>query len=137
MISGAISAVGILPFSPSDDLRLFALFVLPGLAFGAIIGPALAYGGWLRRTRIPAWIVVATLGHFVAALCVTALTWRLQAALPLTEQSAIAIAAALGGAVGGGTLATANRFLVPGAAWIAPTIVGAVLGPLVLLHDLG
>jgi hypothetical protein len=43
----------------------------------------------------------------------------------------------LAGALGGGILAGANRLLVPGAGWIAPTIVGAVLGPLVLLHDLG
>jgi hypothetical protein len=81
--------------------------------------------------------VFATLGHFAAALCVTALTWRLQAALPLKEQPAILIAAGLGGAIGGGMLAVANRFLVPGARWIAPTIVGAILGPLVLLHDVG
>jgi hypothetical protein len=46
-------------------------------------------------------------------------------------------ASAFGGAVGGGMLAAANRFLVAGARWIAPTIVGAALGPLVLLHDAG
>jgi hypothetical protein len=34
-------------------------------------------------------------------------------------------------------LAAVNRFLVAGSAWITPTIVGAVLGPLVLLHDFG
>lgn len=137
IISGAIAATGIIPFSPSDDLRLFVLFVLPGLIFGVIIGPALAYGGWLRRTRVPAWVVFATLGHFAAALCVTALTWRLQAALPLKEESAILIAAALGGGLGGGMLAVANQLLVPGSHWIKPTIVGAILGPLVLLHDAG
>ena len=65
------------------------------------------------------------------------MTWRLQAALPLKEQSAILIAAALGGGLGGGILAVANRLLVPGSHWIGPTIVGAVLGPLVLLHDAG
>ena len=137
VISGVISAIGMVPFRPSDDLRLLGLFVLPGLIFGAIIGPALAYGGWLRPWRVPAWILFATLGHFAAVLCVTGLTWRLQAALPLTEQSAIAIAAALGGALGGGILAGANRWLVPGAGFIAPTIVAGILSPLVLLHDAG
>jgi hypothetical protein len=137
VISGVMSALGTIPFAPSDDSRLIALFVLPGFVFGAIVGPALAYHQWLPPARVPAWILSATLGHFAAALCVTALTWRLQAALPLKEQSAILLAAALGGALGGGTLAAANRFLIPGTAWIAPTIVGAVLGPLVLLHDLG
>lgn len=136
-ISGAISTIGIIPFSPANDFRLLVLFVLPGLTFGAIIGPAFSYGGWLRPTRVPAWIVFATLGHFAAGLCVTGLTWRLQAVLPLREGSAILIAAALGGALGGGILAGGNRWLIPDAGWIVPTIVGGVLGPLVLLHDAG
>ena len=137
VISGIISAIGTVPFRPSDDLRLLSLFVLPGFVFGAIVGPALAYGQWLSPARVPVWILSATLGHFAAALCVTALTWRLQAALPLKEEPAILVAATLAGALGGGMLAAANRFLIPGATWITPTIVGAVLGPLVLLHDLG
>lgn len=137
LVSGAIAATAIIPFPASDDLRLSALFVLPGFVFGAVVGPALAFCGYMRRTRIAAWLISATLGHFAAALCVTALTWRLQAALPLKEEPAILIAAALGGALGGGILAFANRLLVPGAGWSAPTIVGGLLGPLVLLHDAG
>ncbi len=137
MISGAISAIAVIPFRPPDDFRLLLIFVLPGLVFGAFVGSALCYGGWLRPRRVPGWVLFSTAGHFAAALCVTALTWRLQAALPLKEQPAILIAAALGGALGGGILAGANRFLIPGAGWIAPTIVGAALGPVVLLHDLG
>ena len=137
VISGAIAAAAVIPFAPSSNASLPVIFVAPGLAFGVIIGAALYVGGWLRPQRAPAWIVVATLGHFAAALCVAALTWRLQALLPLTEQSAIFIAAALAGLLGGGMLAGANRFLIPGAGWLAPTMVGTVLGPLVLLHDLG
>jgi hypothetical protein len=136
LISGATSAIAVLPFAPPDDSRLAALFIAPGLAFGVIVGTALGYGGWLRPLLVPAWAVVA-LGHFAAALCVTALAWRLSDAFALQEQSAIAIAAALAGALGGGILAGANRLLTQGAGFIAPTIVGAVLGPLVLLHDLG
>jgi hypothetical protein len=136
-ISGTMSTAGIIPFAPSNDFALLVMFVLPGFAFGIVIGCALAYHGWLSRKRVFVWVVFATLGHFVAALCVTALTWRLQAALPLKEQSAILIAAGLGGVMGGGILAGAHRFLVPGARWIAPTIVGGLLGPLVLLHDAG
>jgi hypothetical protein len=127
----------VIPFTPPGDFGLAAIFLVPGLVFGVIIGSALYLGGWLRPWRVPAWILFATLGHFAAVVCVTGHTWRLQAALPLTEQSAIAIASALGGALGAGILAGANRFLVPGAGWIAPTLVGAVLSPLVLLHDLG
>jgi hypothetical protein len=137
MSSGAISATGVIPFTPPDNIGLLLIFVLPGLAFGLTIGPSLAYGGWLLPKHIFVWIIFATLGHFVAAICVTALTWRLQAALPLSETSAIAIAATLAGALGGGILAAANRILVPGAAWIAPTIVGGLLGPVVLMHDAG
>lgn len=137
IISGTISAVGIIPFAPPNDFGLLAMFLLPGFVFGVVVGLALTYFRWLSAKRVPAWVVFATLGHFAAALCVTGMTWRLQAALPLKEQSAIMIASAFGGAVGGGMLAAANRFLVAGARWIAPTIVGAVLGPLVLLHDAG
>jgi hypothetical protein len=61
----------------------------------------------------------------------------LEAALPLSELSAIAIAAALAGALGGGILAGGNRLLVPDAGWIAPIIVADALGPLVLPHDAG
>jgi hypothetical protein len=137
IISGAISATGVISITPPDNFGLLLIFVLPGLAFGVIIGPALCCGGWLRPGRVPVWVVLATLGHFAAALCVTALTWRLQAALLLSEQSAILIAATLAGTLGGGILADANRFLIPGAGWITPTIVGATLGPLVLVHDAG
>ena len=137
IISGAISTAGIIPFAPPSDFDLLAMFVVPGFAFGVVIGLALAFYGWLSPRRVLTWVVVATLGHLAAALCVTAMTWRLQAALPLKEQSAILIASVLGGGLGGGMLAAANRFLVAGARWIAPTIVGAVLGPLVLLHDAG
>jgi hypothetical protein len=137
VISGGVSVAGIIPFAPPNDFGLLAMFVLPGFAFGAIIGLALAYDGWLSAKRVLAWVVFATLGHFVAALCVTALTWRLQAALPLRELPAILIAAALGGGLGGGILAVANRLLVPGSHWIGPTMVGAILGPLVRLHDAG
>jgi hypothetical protein len=136
-ISGAMSATTVIPFTPPGDFGLAAIFLVPGLVYGVIIGSALYLGGWLRPWRVPAWILFATLGHVVAVVCVTGLTWRLQAALPLTEQSAIAIAAALGGALGGGILAGANRWLVPGAGFIAPTIVAGILGPLVLLHDAG
>ena len=136
-ISGTMSTAGIIPFAPPNDFGLLAMFVLPGFAFGVIIGLALAYFGWLSPVRVLAWVVFATLGHFAAALCVTALTWRLQAALPLKDESAILIAAALGGGLGGGMLAVANQLLVPGSHWIGPTIVGAILGPLVLLHDAG
>ncbi|MBO0716427.1 MAG: hypothetical protein J2P55_03700, partial [Rhizobiales bacterium] len=101
VISGALSVAGIIPFAPPNDFGLLAMFVLPGFAFGATIGFALAYFGWLSPGRVLAWVVFATLGHFAAALCVTALTWRLQA-LPLKEESAILIAAALGGGLGGG-----------------------------------
>ena len=80
IISGAISATGVIPITPPDNFGLLLIFVLPGLAFGVIIGPALCCGGWLRPGRVPVWVVLATLGHFAAALCVTALTWRLQAA---------------------------------------------------------
>jgi hypothetical protein len=137
MISGTISATGIIPFTPPDNFGLLLIFVLPGLVFGLIIGPSLAYGGWLLPKYILVWIIFTTVGHFVAALCVTALTWRLEAALPLSELSAIAIAAALAGALGGGILAGGNRLLVPDAGWIAPIIVADALGPLVLLHDAG
>jgi hypothetical protein len=93
-----------MPFAASDDARLLMIFVGPGLAFGVIIGGALYFGGWLRPRRVPAWIVVATLGHFAAALCVTALTWRSQAALPLKEEPAILVAAALAGGWAGACL---------------------------------
>ena len=135
--SGAISTAGIIASAPTSDFALLVMFVLPGFVFGVVIGSALAYDGLLSPKRIPVWVVFATLGHFAAALCVTAMTWRLKAALPLKEQAAIFIAAGLGGAIGGGILAGANRLLIPGARWIAPTIVGALLGPLVLLHDVG
>jgi hypothetical protein len=137
MISGAISATGIVAFAPPGDVALLLIFFLPGLAFGLIVGSTLVYGGWLASKRLPAWIVFATLGHFAAALCIMALTWRLEAALPITEGSATLIAAAAAGTTGGALLAGANRLLVPGTSWIAPTIVGGVLGPLVMLHDLG
>jgi hypothetical protein len=31
-----------------------------------IVGPVLCYGGWLRLRLVPAWAVVATLGHLAA-----------------------------------------------------------------------
>jgi hypothetical protein len=136
-ISGAISAAGITAYSPPDSLRLLLIFFLPGLVFGLIIGPALAFRGWLTPKRVPIWVVFAMLGHFAAAMCCTALTWRFEAALPITEESAALIAAALAGTLGGGVLAGGNRLLVPGAKWIAPTIIGGALGLLVALHDLG
>jgi hypothetical protein len=137
MISGAISATGIIPFTPPGDFGLLLIFFLPGLVFGLIIGSALAYGGWLRIARIVPWMVAATLGHFIAALCVTAMTWRLREAFSITDESATLIAATLAGTLGGGILAGGNRLLVPGAGWIVPTIVGGVLAPLVALHDAG
>jgi hypothetical protein len=54
MISGTISATGIIPFTPPDNFGLLLIFVLPGLVFGLIIGPSLAYGGWL----LPKYILV-------------------------------------------------------------------------------
>lgn len=137
LTSGAVSAAGPIPFTPPGDFGLLLIFVLPGLVFGMIVGFALARGGWLLPKYIPVWITFATLGHFIAAVCVTGLTWRLRAALPISETSAITIAAALAGALGGGVLAGANRVLVGGGDWIAPMAVGGVLGPLVLLHDAG
>ena len=101
-----------------------SIFFWLGLVFGLIIAPALAYCGWLTPKRVLLWVVFAMLGHFAAAMCVTALTWRFQAALPITEESAVLIAAALAGTLAGGMLAGGNRLLVPAANWIAPTIVG-------------
>lgn len=89
IISGTISAVGIIPFAPPNDFGLLAMFLLPGFVFGVVVGLALTYFRWLSAKRVPVWVVFATLGHFAAALCVTGMTWRLQAALPLKEQSAI------------------------------------------------
>jgi hypothetical protein len=71
------------------------------------------------------------------AFCRRAMYHGTNLALPITEGSATLIAAAAAGTTGGALLAGANRLLVPGASWIAPTIVGGVLGPLVMLHDLG
>jgi hypothetical protein len=137
VISGAISAIGVTPFIPLGDFGLLLIFFLPGLVFGLIIGPALTYGGWLTPARVAAWVVFATLGHFAAVLCVMGLTWRLEAALPIKGETAILSAATLAGTLGGGILAGGNRLLVPGAGWIAPTIVGGVLSSLVMLHDTG
>lgn len=137
IISGAISATGIISFAPPADFGLLMIFVWPGLAFGLIIGPALSHGGWLPPRRVLPFVFFATLGHFVAVLCLLVLTRSLEAALPVGEDVAMLIAAAVAGALGGGILAGANRLLVPGAGWIAPAIVGGVLSPLVMLHDLG
>jgi hypothetical protein len=137
IISGAISATGIISFTPPADFGLLMIFVWPGFAFGLIIGPALSYSGRLLPRRVLPFVFFATLGHFAAVLCLLMLARSSEAALPIGEDVAMLFAAAVAGALGGGILAGANRLLVPGAGWIAPTIVGGVLGPLVVLHDLG
>lgn len=128
LISGALSATAISALPPSSDLRLLALFFAPGLVFGLIFAPLLASGGWLRPVGVMLWIFFATLGHAIAATCLTVLSRQLQDVLALAEWVAIVLAAIAAGALGSGILTGATRFLVPGSRVLAPTAVGALLG---------
>jgi hypothetical protein len=49
-ISGTMSTAGITPFAPPNDFALLVMFVLPGFAFGIVIGCALASTAGYRES---------------------------------------------------------------------------------------
>jgi len=104
-----------------------AVYVLPGLIFGAVIGAALRRAGRLSSRAVAVFASVATAANALAVIA------TLTAIEPLERllggHVGLAGAGLIGGAIGGGLLA------VPAAVGPRPLLAGAALGLLLPLFE--
>jgi hypothetical protein len=126
---GVVSG-GIVGAVLSDDhaINSFTLYVLPGLVFGLIFGPLLA---WCRVTGArgaAVYVVAATGANAVSVLAAINLVDPVEKLLGAEELWALVVVGIVAGAIGGGLLGGVTALVATARQWPWLSVAGALLG---------
>jgi hypothetical protein len=126
-VAGAITAgIGV---ACGEERMLLAYYIAPGLVFGLIIGGAL----W-RDRRLPGnlWLAYVMAAELANAIAVWLALHGVDTISRLIhdEWAALALIGLVAGAVGGGLLGLASRWLIGARRWGWPVGAGALFGGL-------
>jgi hypothetical protein len=126
-LSGAIAAG--LVVSVGNDATLLTFYCAPGLAFGIVIGGALAQGGLLRGVRLPLYLAASGLSNAAAVFFAIEIFEDVSHVFD-SEILTLGLIGLGAGALGAALLTFAGRMLMPVAGVLAPIAAGTLCGAL-------